>query len=708
MSGFWKSKSKDAQRSIIAIASVAIIGMLLVIFPNSAYFMASIIGGGEPAPFDGTTSPLKETLNWVKLSSTDYTNFKSGTLTYSEAATAGKNIPIPKYDTDILKNDPKKLGWAGEDLIKRNVLLTYVTAYMGDYTSGSSPALENTGSHLALDIRAAKGTPVFAIANGKVSEMKLDNANGNLVVLTIPNAPSFDDPNTKTTYYASYLHMDTVIVQKGQVVTKGEQIGTVGSTGLATTYHLHFQIDKDTAPWHPYWPFTWAEAAAKGFDFFTGVNEALGQEKAIANTINPLVWIYKNEMTVTLANTTTTTPPTIPVIENPVVALELTTSNESLVDGQTADILISALNKEGNIVADYNKDITISSDIEMSGSLSSKTASLVKGSAKVSFTAKDREVVNLTATDGTNKGSVKITVTDKIGEVAKFGVEYTTEAMIGDQIPVTITSLDANGLLTPGGMADAIIVHVDGVEADVSKSMLSFTDFISGKASITVTPKAEGSLTVSVVSGNLSGNGSTMMVKDAKTVKFIDIPDSHPHAKAINYLKEKAIIGGYSDGTFKPDNTVNRAEALKIILGGAGIENKTGVDQNPFPDVITSDWFAGWVLSAKERSIVNGNPDGTFTPQNIVNGAEALKMILLTNKIDLSAISVFADPFSDVLKEDWFAVYYQYAKDKVLVEAVTDNKIFPSKGLTRGDLAEIIYRLMKMVEKGAEKYDVTL
>jgi len=90
-----------------------------------------------------------------------------------------------------------------------------------------------------------------------------------------------------------YSHLKSMVVNEGDIVRKGDLIGYSGISGNASTPHLHFQIDKDTAPWHLYWPFTSKEASDAGLTFTEAVNAGLNQDLAIANTINPLIYIQK-------------------------------------------------------------------------------------------------------------------------------------------------------------------------------------------------------------------------------------------------------------------------------------------------------------------------------------------------------------------------------------------------------------------------------
>ncbi|MFH1375863.1 MAG: S-layer homology domain-containing protein, partial [Patescibacteria group bacterium] len=85
-------------------------------------------------------------------------------------------------------------------------------------------------------------------------------------------------------------------------------------------------------------------------------------------------------------------------------------------------------------------------------------------------------------------------------------------------------------------------------------------------------------------------------------------------------------VGGYPDGSFQPANSVNRAEAMKMILSAANLSGTA--PSSTFSDVPSGAWFAPFVNYAAELEIVNGYPDGTFGPDKLVTRAEIAKMIM--------------------------------------------------------------------------------
>lgn len=99
------------------------------------------------------------------------------------------------------------------------------------------PIRGNRRFHSGTDIGAPMGTPVLAAASGKVALSDQLGGYGLTVVLS-------HQDNTRETLYA---HLSALMVKPGQWVEKGDVIGRVGSTGLSTGPHLHFELRQKTA-----------------------------------------------------------------------------------------------------------------------------------------------------------------------------------------------------------------------------------------------------------------------------------------------------------------------------------------------------------------------------------------------------------------------------------------------------------------------------
>lgn len=160
---------------------------------------------------------------------------------------------------------------------------------------------------------------------------------------------------------------------------------------------------------------------------------------------------------------------------------------------------------------------------------------------------------------------------------------------------------------------------------------------------------------------------------------FSDVSSDHEFHASLSYVQEMGIVSGYPDGTFQPEKTINRAELTKILAESQFASEIEGCTQTDFPDVASEDWFAPYVCAAVKVGVVAGYPDGTFKPAQTVNVAEASKMIV--NSFELAT-----ENNSDV----WFEGYLVALGEK---SAIPTGIEMAEDGLTRGQMAEIIFRL---------------
>ncbi len=102
-------------------------------------------------------------------------------------------------------------------------------------------------NHFGIDFAVPTGTPIYAIASGKVITAQFSGGYGNMVKLEHDV-----DGDGKADYYSVYAHMSKISVSKGQNVAGGQKIGEVGSTGNSSGPHLHFEVrDKYDRPINP-------------------------------------------------------------------------------------------------------------------------------------------------------------------------------------------------------------------------------------------------------------------------------------------------------------------------------------------------------------------------------------------------------------------------------------------------------------------------
>ena len=181
---------------------------------------------------------------------------------------------------------------------------------------------------------------------------------------------------------------------------------------------------------------------------------------------------------------------------------------------------------------------------------------------------------------------------------------------------------------------------------------------------------------------------------------FSDVSENHRYQKAVQYMQENDIVEGYTDGSFKPDNQINRAELLKIIIESKFSDEEITSALNEYksknywyadlPDVDINAWYAPYVRIGVREGIVRGYPDNTFRPENSVNFVEALKMMLKAYNIE----------YNEQI-QPWFRGSVEKAAELNLNPLdITSFDL----NITRAQMAEMISRTIKQQEGKLDEY----
>jgi len=152
---------------------------------------------------------------------------------------------VARADVELMKwTDGKQIIWVNADGVGGEGSQSMGLPVHGRLTSGFGsrfhPILGYHRFHAGMDLAAAAGTPIVAAADGKVVSAGWAGGYGRAVAIV--HASGIE---------TKYGHMSRIAAFAGEMVRRGQVIGYVGSTGLSTGPHLHFEVLKNGRPVNP-------------------------------------------------------------------------------------------------------------------------------------------------------------------------------------------------------------------------------------------------------------------------------------------------------------------------------------------------------------------------------------------------------------------------------------------------------------------------
>jgi len=201
-----------------------------------------------------------------------------------------------------------------------------------------------------------------------------------------------------------------------------------------------------------------------------------------------------------------------------------------------------------------------------------------------------------------------------------------------------------------------------------------------------------------------------LIIPQITFASFNDVSSDHINADAIQYLQKTNVVKG-SNGNFNPEQSVNRAEFVKMVYLAFGFPSDLEQEfftNNVFDDVSLSDWFYQYVQLAAQLGLINGSGQRNFRPYDSVSSKEALKILYnfayMANKDAITSIPITLN-FPEFQASEWYAPYAQMAHNQGVMQI---NSSTINKTLTRAELAEMIYRLVLIRKTSVNKYNAAL
>jgi len=198
-----------------------------------------------------------------------------------------------------------------------------------------------------------------------------------------------------------------------------------------------------------------------------------------------------------------------------------------------------------------------------------------------------------------------------------------------------------------------------------------------------------------VIDSNTSSNNTT---DNSQTCSgFTDVNAKNTYCDAITWAKDQGIFKGYLDGTFGVNKPIARVELLKVIMESLKIATQKPTTNLGFSDVDTTQWYMEYLQAGKQLGIMNGDAGkGTVRPYDSSQRVEALKMIFEAMKTtgaigQINATCTQSHP--DVLVNSWYGKYACEADNLKLYDTAPNEDFGVSTWSTRGEIAEVLYRL---------------
>lgn len=252
-----------------------------------------------------------------------------------------------------------------------------------------------------------------------------------------------------------------------------------------------------------------------------------------------------------------------------------------------------------------------------------------------------------------------------------------------DLKPSSDTATNATCNISPSDSVEYKYVSVDNVEYSSKLSDISFKN-----NNYTIVPNTNDDTT-----GGTTTDDTVKPPVDNTTDDTIDPPyippvitdiDNHWAKTYIQEFLDKGYVNGYGDGTFRPDNSITRAEFIKIVNKVFGFNQKS---QDNFKDVSKDKWYYDEVSIAKEAGYINGYEDGTFRPNDEITREEMAKIIATIKGAKGDGKINFKD--SDKIS-NWAKPYVDALEDMSVLQGYGNDEFSPKNDTTRAETVKVM------------------
>lgn len=254
----------------------------------------------------------------------------------------------------------------------------------------------------------------------------------------------------------------------------------------------------------------------------------------------------------------------------------------------------------------------------------------------------------------------------------KVDINYNATGIEQEERAVTWDEIDADQYASPGTFT------VEGtVEGIVEKAV----------ATVTVRPRSGGTPYFPVIPSPKPEEPEETPPSE-ESPETPDDDGQEPGEEQV--LFHSAYIKGFSDGTFRPNRTITRAELAVLLARNLGFDGSRS-DSGAFKDVKATHWAAGEIEFVRRAGLMGGDANGNFRPGDPVTRAEIA--VIAVRYQNLGAPAGAKSRFADVQPDHWAAASIEAAAAAGILDGYGDGTFRPNQALTRAEAVKVINRL---------------
>jgi len=175
---------------------------------------------------------------------------------------------------------------------------------------------------------------------------------------------------------------------------------------------------------------------------------------------------------------------------------------------------------------------------------------------------------------------------------------------------------------------------------------------------------------------------------------FNDVQRDSVFFDAVSGLASAGAVSGYADGTFRPTNTTTRAQFAKVVTMAFGIASapQSEFSSGHFRDVPGDSPFFGYIEAAYSLGLLSGYSDGTFRPGESITRGQVAKVVTLAavDTMDWQLVNPASATFTDVAVGSTYYTYVETALANGALSGYSDGTFHPADTATRGQIAKIV------------------